>query len=153
MAYGQKNYLDRQGIPPTKYRIREIGCFLTSFSNLVRRMAHKRRNPAFLNKRFRDMKIFIDVDDGVKDDLAWNSICKYSKNFKVTRTGTSAIPPTRNSIVRIKANNGFGTHFCLVKDIVGKTVYIVDSWDGKIKKASSYGPITGWATYSYKGKG
>lgn len=152
MAYGQKNYPKTiQGING-KYTIKQIGCFLTAFSNLTLRMAKKKRSPVFLNTAFKKKKIYVDVDDGIKDDLYWGAICKYSKNFKVKATGSSAKPPSRNAIVRIKAKNQFGTHFCLVWAIVGKTVYIRDSWDGKIKKASSYGPITGWATYTYKGK-
>lgn len=147
MAYAQKNYLQAQGIPPTKYRIDQIGCFLTSFANLLTYRFGKKVDPVTLNKVFKDKRIYIDVDDGIRDDLGWQSITGYNGKIVVRKTGSTAVPPDNKSIVRIKAGNRFGTHFCLVEKIVGNTVYIVDSWDGKVKKASDYGPITGWASY------
>lgn len=145
MAYGQKNYADIQGIGG-KYRISQIGCFLTAFCNLLQRFGRP-VDPPTLNRIFRDRGIFIDVDDGIRDDLGWQSIVAYDGRVALQRSGTTAIPPHRDSIVRIKANNSFGTHFCLVDRIEGGTVYIVDSWDGAVKKSSAYGPITGWAAY------
>lgn len=144
MAYGQRIYTKTK-LGTSRYTIAQIGCFLTSFSNLILRMAHKKRSPPDLNTRFNKAHIYLG--DG---DLYWGAIAKYSPNFTVTATGGASIPPNRNAIVKLKANNGFGTHFCLVRDIVGSTVYIVDSWDGQVKKSSVYGPIIGWATYKYK---
>lgn len=146
MAYGQKNYNELQGIAPQKYRINQIGCFLVAFSNLLQRFG-KDVNPVNLNAVFRDRKIYVDVDDGVKDDLGWGSVSAYDGNVVVAQSANNAIVPSSNCIVRIKANNAFGTHFCLVDRIENGVVYIVDSWDGSIKKSSYYGPITGWAEY------
>ena len=146
MAYGQKNYNEIQGING-KYRINQIGCFLTSFSNLLERFG-KGIDPIQLNAALRDRGIYIDVDDGIRDDLGWGSISAYNGNIVVRRSGNNSAVPSRNCIVRIKANNSFGTHFCLVDRIEGSTVFIVDSWDGQVKKSSVYGPITGWAEYA-----
>lgn len=145
MAYGQKNYADIQGING-KFRINQIGCFLTSFSNLLERFG-RGVAPNHLNAVFRDRGIFIDVDDGIRDDLGWQSIVAYDGRVALQQSGSSAVPPHRNSIVRIAAGNAWGTHFCLVDRIEGSTVYVVDSWDGVVKKSSVYGPITGWAAY------
>ncbi len=160
MAYAQRDYPNTlQGMKGThtpKYTIKQIGCFLTSFANLKRRLSPISKSPKALNTEFKEKKIWIDVDDGIKDDLYWGAMTKYSKNYTVVNTGLSGVPknaagkPTKNAIVKLKAGNDFGTHFCLVKDIVGSTVYIVDSWDGKIKKSSTYGPIIGWAAYKWK---
>lgn len=145
MAYGQKNYADWQGIPPQRYRISQIGCFLTSFCNLLERFG-RGLPPNQLNNIFINRGIYIDVDDGVRDDLGWQSVVAYDGHVALQKTGTG-IPPHKNSIVRIKATNSFGTHFCLVDRIEGSTVYIVDSWDGAVKNSNVYGPITGWAAY------
>jgi len=145
MAYGQKNYNEIQGING-KYRINQIGCFITAFSNLLERFG-KGANPIQLNAAFRDRGIYIDVDDGIRDDLGWGSISAYNGNIVVSRSANNSAVPNNNCIVRIAAKNSFGTHFCLVERIDNGVVYIVDSWDGQVKPASSYGPITGWAEY------
>lgn len=153
MAYAQRDYPNTlqgmKGTRPPKYTIRQIGCFLTSFANLKKRLSKRGKSPKVLNDEFKTKGVWIDVDDGIRDDLAFSSICKYSKNYTISRTGTGK-PPSRNCIVRLKASNVFGTHFCLVYSIVGSTVYIRDSWDGKIKKSTAYGPITAWAEYKWK---
>lgn len=143
--YGQKNFLQPQGIPPTKYRIQQIGCFLTSFANLLERFG-KGINPADLNAIFRDRGIYIDVDDGVRDDLGWQSVTGYDGQIVVTSIG-SGVPPHNNSIVKFVTNtNNFGTHFCLVNDINDGT--IIDSWDGQVKSWDVYGGPVGYATYA-----
>lgn len=146
MAYGQKNYNEKQGING-RYTIREIGCYLTAFCNLLERFGMG-VDPLTLNRIFKERGIYIDVDDGIRDDLGWQSITAYNGHIVASQVNnTGAVPPNRNSIVRIKAKNQFGTHFCLVDRIEGNTVWVVDSWDGQVRKASYYGPVSGWATY------
>lgn len=155
MPYAQRNYNELQGIPPQKYRINQIGCFLTSFCNLLERFG-RGVDPITLNRIFRDRGIFIDVDDGVRDDLGYQSVTAYDGQIAVARifgvTNTNKLADNRissgNSIVRIAAGNRFGTHFCLVHDIRdGIDPLVIDSFDGAIKLASVYGPVTGWAAY------
>lgn len=149
MAHAQRTYPRTIQGYRGKYTIAQIGCFLTAFCNLSRRFGDD-ISPDKLNRKFIEKGVYIDVDDGIRDDLQFHSITKYNKSIIVQKTGTSKAPPSKNAIVRIKANNQFGTHFCLVKRIEKGVVYIVDSWDGKEKKASTYGPITAWATYGDK---
>lgn len=145
MAYGQKNYSQIQGING-KYRISQIGCFLTSFCNLLERFGMP-VDPPTLNNIFIQRGIYIDVDDGIRDDLGWQSVTAY--NGQIVTTVKSGGVTERNSIVRLAASNSFGTHFCLVDSIRPDGVYIVDSWDGQVKHHNVYGPITGWAVYTY----
>lgn len=70
MSYAQTNYLQPIGIAPTKYTIAATGCFLTAFANLLTDRFSKPIDPVGLNAVFRDRGIDIDVDDGVRDDLA-----------------------------------------------------------------------------------
>lgn len=143
MAYGQKNYLEIQGING-KYRISQIGCFLTSFCNLLERFG-KGVSPVDLNFAFKNAGVYIDVDDGIRDDLAWSSISKFNPNIVVTRTGIGA-PSSNNVIVKFSGvNNPFGTHFCLVAD--HSKGLIVDSWDGQVKHWNTYGGPKSWAEY------
>lgn len=146
MAYAQRNYNELQGING-KYRINQIGCFLTAFCNLLERFG-RGVDPLVLNRAFRDRGVYIDVDDGIRDDLGWQSIIGYDGQINVSRTGTGEIP-SNNVIVRIKAGNRFGTHFCLVQDRRdGRDPLVIDSFDGVVKPASAYGPVTGWAEYT-----
>lgn len=141
--YAQKNYLEIQGING-KYRVSQIGCFLTSFCNLLERFG-KGVSPLQLNAFMRDNGHYIDVDDGIRDDLRWDSITKYNANVKISRTGTG-IPPSNNCIVKFSGlESRFGTHFCLVADASKGT--IVDSWDGQVKHWSTYGGPKSWAEY------
>lgn len=150
MAYAQRNYPKTiQGIRG-RYTIAQIGCFVTAFCNLQRRLKTQYIAPDQFNKQLVARGIYIDIDDGIRDDLGWSSITQYNKYIQISALGSTVKPPNANAIVRIKAGNRFGTHFCLVDKIVGNTVYIVDSWDGAVKKSSVYGPITGWATYVNK---
>lgn len=145
MAYGQKNYADIQGING-KYRINQIGCLLTSFCNLLERYGMP-VDPPTLNRIFIQRGIYLDVDDGIRDDLGWQSVTAY--NGQIVTTVKSGGVTDRNSIVRLAASNSFGTHFCLVDSIRADGVYIVDSWDGAVKHHNTYGPITGWAVYTH----
>lgn len=148
MAYGQKNYNQPQGSHP-KYRINQVGCFLTSFCNLLERFG-RGVDPLTLNRICIDRNIYIDAapKDGAFDDFGYQSITAMDSQIVVEQTnGTGGIPPHANAIVRIAAKNSFGTHFCLVSHIDGNTVYVIDSWDGIVRASSYYGPITGWATY------
>ena len=141
--FGQKNYNELQGING-KYRINQIGCFLVSFCNLMERFG-KGVDPLTLNRIFRDKGIWLDVDDGIRDDLSFGSISRHDGNIVVTGTG-AGVPPHSNAIVKFTGlNNGFGTHFCLVADRNAGT--IVDSWDGKVKSWNVYGGPKSWATY------
>lgn len=152
MAFGQIHYDNIiQGIPQGKYTIAQIGCFLTAFSYLLARFGIP-YTPPRLNRLFIDKRAYIDADDGIRDDLTYNSISKIFPSVILVRTGSSAVPPSANAIVKMTARNTFGTHFSLVHSIRGKQVFIVDSWDGKVKPASAYGPIKGWATYKLKEK-
>ena len=147
MSYAQRNYNELQGIPPQKFRINQIGCFLTSFCNLLERFG-RGVDPITLNRIFRDRGVYIDVDDGVRDDLGWQSITAYDGQIGVNKIGTGPIPDN-NTIVRIAAGNRFGTHFCLVVDKRdGIDPIIIDSFDGAVKAASAYGKVTGWASYA-----
>lgn len=146
MAYAQKNYNEIQGING-KYRINQIGCFLTAFCNLLERFG-RGVDPLTLNREFRNRGAYVDIDDGIRDDLGWGSIAVYDPKIVVRRSANNGSVPSNNCIVRIKANNRFGTHFCLVHHIDGSGIYIVDSWDGGIKNVNAYGPVTGWAEYA-----
>jgi hypothetical protein len=145
MSFGQKNYNEIQGING-KYRINQIGCFLVSFSNLLERFAQP-ADPLSLNRIFRDNGIYVDVDDGIRDDLAYSSVTRANGNIVVSGTGTGK-PTSNNSIVKFnyKSGNGlFNTHFSLVHDAAAGL--IIDSWDGQIKSWNVYGGPVFWASY------
>lgn len=153
MAYAQTNYPQIQGIyAPGKrmYTIAEIGCFITSFCNLLGRKGRP-VDPLTLNNYFRDRGIYVDVDDGIRDDVGWDTITKYDPNLVVTNTG-SGVPPHSDAIVKFSYTSSrtgnFTTHFCLVNDRNAGT--ILDSWDGAVKSWNGYGGPKAWATYEYK---
>lgn len=147
MYYGQVNYPRvLQGTPPVRYTIAQIGCLLVSFCNILH-FNGRDVSPVSLNDFFRDHDVYIDSDDGILDDLYWGAVTRFYPRLIVDVVASAGIPPHTNSIVRLRSHNKFGTHFCKVSRIIGDTVYIIDSWDGKEKKSSVYGPITGWATY------
>lgn len=148
MPFAQKNYLAIQGING-KYRIDQIGCYLTSFSNLLERFGSP-ISPVDLNAIFRDRGIYIDVDDNVRDDLGWQSITAYDGQVVVSQINNSGggWPTSNDSIVRFRyqGKSGFTTHFCLVVDAANHK--IIDSYDGQVKDGQvRYGTPTGWATY------
>lgn len=145
MAYGQKNYNELQGING-KYRISQIGCFLTSFCNLLERYG-KAKSPLELNAIFRDRGIYLDVDDGIRDDLAYSSITRYDPDITIVRSGKGA-PTTNDCIVKFNYRSGgglFNTHFALVAD-ASKGI-ILDSYDGVLKNWNAYGGPIEWYEY------
>jgi hypothetical protein len=144
--YGQKNYNEIQGING-KYRINQIGCFLTSFSNLLTRFG-KDISPLDLNRVFRDRGIYIDIDDGIRDDLGWQSVTAYDGQVVMQARGSSPSSiPHANTIVKLNHKNQWGTHFCLVDRIENGVVYLVDSIDGVIRRMSDIGTFMEWASY------
>lgn len=148
MPYGQKFYLQPQGIPPTRYRLDQVGCFVTSFCNLLERLGRGAFDPATLNAIFRDNGIYIDVDDGVRDDLGWSSISQIDGNIVVTSTG-GGWPPTNEAIVKFhytSPRTGVEQdHLCLVADTNAHT--IIDSYDGQVRNPGYYGEPVAYATY------
>lgn len=142
MAYAQKDYPQIQGING-KYPISSIGCFITSFCNLEARFGVN-VDPPTINNYFINNDIYIDVDDGIRDDVGFGTISTFDHNTVVTGTG-SGVPPTANSIVKFVYSGG-KTHFCLVDDVNRGT--IVDSWDGVIKSWNVYGGPVEWASYA-----
>jgi hypothetical protein len=143
MAYGQKNYNEIQGIAG-KYRINQIGCFITAFANLLDRFGHGVGSPIEVNRILRDGNFYLDVDDGVRDDVGYSTVSKINGNIVVARTG-KGLPPSNNCIVKFTGLSGFGTHFCLVVDAAKGL--ILDSWDGVVKHWSTYNNPDEWAEY------
>lgn len=154
MAYGQKNYPQVQGING-RYKISAIGCFLTSFCNLMTLRYGRDVNPADLNDYFVQHGTYIDVDDGVRDDLGWGSVTAFDGLTHPTRVvdhgvsnQTAGWPNTNEAIVRFwyrsVSSGQMITHFCLVADAAAHT--IVDAWDGVVKQ-SPYGEPTAFAEY------
>ena len=149
MAYAQTNYPQKQGIAPQRYTIAQIGCFITSFSNIMQRFGVE-IDPGRMNSLLVQHNLYIDVDDGVRDDVGWTTIVSlFPKNIRLEAIGNGA-PSNSNSIVKFnyKSNvtGNFTTHFCLVLDARAGT--IIDSWDGRVKNWSVYGGPVSYATYS-----
>lgn len=152
MAYAQTNYSQLQGMTVSgvhpRYPISAIGCFITSFCNLEARFG-KPIAPDDLDNALAAKKLYIDVDDGVYDDVSWSTITAYDPTISVSRTG-SGLPPSSNCIVKF-IYNSFQTgrpttHFCLVNDARAGT--IIDSWDGQVKSWNAYpGGPKAWAEY------
>lgn len=142
MAFAQSKYNELQGVNG-RYRINQIGCFLVSFCNLLERFG-KPIDPLGLNREFIKHGIYIDIDDGVRDDLGWTSITRLNPNIVVTRTGGN-VPPSNNCIVKFTGLRGFGTHFSLVADAAKGL--IIDSFDGNVKSWNVYGGPKAWAEY------
>lgn len=149
MSYGQKNFLQAQGIPPTRYRIDQIGCFLVAFSNLLERFGEG-VNPITLNDYFVNHGTYVDVDDGVRDDLGWGSVSAYNGNLVVSQVGGAGWPNTNEAIVKFhfkSPRTGIEQdHFCLVADHNAST--IVDSYDGVVRAPGYYGQPVAWASYA-----
>lgn len=153
MAYAQDQYNQIQGING-KYPIKSIGCFLTAFCNLEQAFGTE-IDPPSLNDFFIARNLYIDIDDGIRDDLGWSSISLFDPLIQVTSSAdhgtsqTSGWPVTSDAIVRFyykSVQTGrMIYHFCKVANAAEHT--IVDSWDG-ITKHSPYGEPTAWATYS-----
>lgn len=154
MAYAQTNYSQLQGktvngVRP-KYPISAIGCFITSFCNLEERFGRK-IDPGTMDNELARTNLYIDVDDGVYDDVGWDTICKYDPNLSIIKIGKGT-PSDTNSIVKFSYKStrtgNFTTHFCLVADAAKGL--IIDSWDGQVKSWSAYGGPVAYATYAKK---
>jgi len=149
MAYRQTAYNQLQGIDNGKkrYTIAEIGCFITSFCNLVERFGIN-IDPPSLDNILRDRQIYIDVDDGIRDDVYWDTICKIYGDIHVTQIGTGW-PQSNNAIVKFTYKSPRSgrttTHFCLMAD--ASQQLILDPWDGAVKHSGIYGTPTGFAVY------
>lgn len=153
--YGQKNYLATQGING-RYRIDQIGCFITAFCNLLERYGVG-VDPIGINNYFVSHGTYVDVDDGVRDDVGWGTVSAFDNNIVVTRTG-AGWPSTDNAIVKFhyqsisnpRLANGQPNmidHFCLVASAANRT--IVDSWDGQVKSPGAYGQPIAFAEYTH----
>lgn len=147
--YAQTNYPQKQGIAPQRYTIAQIGCFITSFANIMERFGVK-VSPLGINTLLVSKGLYIDVDDGVRDDVGWTTIISlYPKNIRLESIGNGK-PTSNNSIVKFNyrstVTGSFTTHFCLVQDAKAGT--IIDSWDGKVKSWTVYGGPVSYATYS-----
>jgi hypothetical protein len=158
MAYAQKNYPQIQGING-RYPISKIGCFVTAYCNLFADFGIT-VDPLTLNNQLRDRGIFVDVDDGIRDDLGWNSATRYDSTIVVGTIGVAGQwPDTNQAIVKFhyqsisepwitvhgKRIANMISHFCKVAD--WRTHTIVDSWDGVVKPAGVYGAPVGYATF------
>jgi len=160
MIYAQTNYPQTQGING-KYPIHDIGCFLTSFSNLLSNRYGYNITPLDINNRFVTSNLYIDVDDGIRDDIDYGYVTYVDKTVtpvEVYRDRKDAkgnyirpsVPNSKEVIVKFAykspRNGRFSTHFCLY-DGDG---YIIDSWDGQRKKISDtwYGAPVSYARYA-----
>lgn len=149
--YSQTNYPQMQGING-RYTIHDIGCFITSFCNLEQDFGNS-VDPLTLNNFFRDNNVYIDVDDGVRDDVDWGFVQRWDVNTRVTQLGGAGWPQTNHAIVKFAYTSPRtgkpSTHFCKVHDFANQM--IVDSWDGQIKRVSDtwYGQPVAWASYEH----
>lgn len=146
--FGQEQYNDKMG--NGTFTIREIGCFVTAFSNLLAKFGEGEVAPNVLNVFLTEHNVYLaDPLDGVgvKDDLSWGSITAYDHSVSVAATGSGSWPNSDNAIIEFRFNeNGKEiTHFCLVDSVANKT--IVDSWDGQVKEPGKYGAPVAWASY------
>lgn len=143
MSYAQTNYQQKQGVKGI-YTIAQIGCFITSFCNLMERLNGSSIDPPAVNNQLIKAGAYIDVDDGVVDDVGWGTVSVIDPSIVVTGLGTG-LPTTNNSIVKF-VYDGNKTHFCLVADAAKGL--IIDSWDGRVKHWSVYGSPKAYATYA-----
>lgn len=146
MAHAQTQYPQTQGIRG-KYTIHDIGCFITGFANLLTYRFGQNVDPLTINNILRDTDRYIDVDDGIRDDVGWQHVSYINGNIVVSKIG-KGWPSSRNAILKFNYQSPrtrqFVTHFCLVEDPAAKT--IVDSWDGKVKQ-NPYGEPLEYAEY------
>lgn len=147
--FAQENYTEKVGNGP--FAIRQIGCFVDSFSNLLEKFGENGIDPNILNIYFTEHNVYLpDPLDGsgVKDDLAWGSITAYDPSITVIKTGSGSWPDSDNSIVEFRYMDAGKevTHFCCVNSVATKT--IIDSWDGQVKEPGIYGAPVAWATYA-----
>lgn len=145
MPYAQRNYSDTQGIGGI-YTIGQIGCFLTSICNVLDRNG-RGISPPELNRLLIAANAYVDVDDGIRDDLGWETIQRIFPDIGVFVNKPNQAVPSNDVIVRMDAGNVFGTHFCFVDHVENGQVFVIDSLDARVKSSNQYGPITGWARY------
>lgn len=166
--YGQKNYSQILGedqvvngkLYHPVYRIDQIGCFLTAFSNLLSRYGEA-IDPVALNAYFRDHDDYLDIGDPAKDGLAWSSVSSYDGTIssQVNNNAGGNWPNSNDAIVKFhyqsisnpwldaaRTKPNMIDHFCLVADHNAGT--IVDSWDGVTKHPGAYGAPIAYAIYS-----
>lgn len=151
MPYAQTNYSQKQGMTVNGkapvYTIAQIGCFITAFCNLLERFGSP-ISPPDIDNALAARRAYIDVDDGIFDDVGWGTVSAINGNVVVSSTGSGA-PTSNNSIVKFnyKSPNTerFTTHFALVMNAAVGT--ILDSWDGRVKHWGVYGGPIAYATY------
>jgi len=147
MAYAQINYTEELG--NGKYTIKEVGCFLTAFCNLLSEDFGEDVAPDTLNDFFKAHGTYVKDPDGALEDLAWGSVSAYDGNVHVSGSGNGA-PPSTPAIVKFvykSVQTGLQTtHFCRVAD--ASQGLITDSWDGKVKSWNVYGGPVAYATYT-----
>lgn len=156
MIYAQTNYKQPQGGgnggKPAAYTIAQIGCFITAFCNILSNRFVHDVTPIDVNNVFTSKGYYIDIDDGVKDDVGWSHITYIDSGVVVARTG-SGVPPSNNCIIKVlyrSPNTGnMITHFSAVADITKGLIW--DSWDGVTKSWNVYGGPVEWAEYTKPG--
>lgn len=142
--FAQTNYSQKQGING-KYTIAQIGCLITAFGNMLARLNNSAgMDPASINNILIARNAYIDVDDGIRDDVGWGTITNIDPSVVVTGSG-AGVPPHSQAIVKFIYSGG-KTHFALVYD-AGRGL-IIDSWDGVIKSWNVYGGPKAYATYN-----
>jgi len=148
MAYGQINYPQSMGTGSSVDTIADVGCFLTSFCNLLERFGDPIDPPTLNNYFTQHGNYMIDPVTKNKDNLGWGSISAFNGNVVSTGVGGAGWPPSNDAIVKFvyksKRSGNTITHFCLVVDRNAGT--ILDSWDGQVK-ATPYGQPVAWSTY------
>jgi hypothetical protein len=146
--FGQKNYLAIQGIGG-KYRIDQIGCFLTTISNWLERRG-RGINPVDLNAQFIANGTYCDIDDGIRDDLGPYAF--HAADAASNCSGwINGIADTNDAIIEFyyqsithpwlddaRTKPNLITHYCLVANAAAHT--FIDSWDGVVKN---------WDTINY----
>jgi hypothetical protein len=167
-TYGQKFYSEKigggNGGGEARYTIAQIGCFLTSFCNLLARYGEPIAPPD-LNALFIKRHVFSDMDDGVKDDLGYGAVSAKDPSVVIAGRG-KGWPKSNDAIVKFRYQSvshpwlfineqgkqrkiaNIMTHFSLVAD--AKRHMIIDSWDGATKKVEQtpYGQPIEWVAYS-----
>lgn len=146
-TYAQKNYLQPIGIDPgngkKRYRIDQVGCLLVAFCNVLEALGQG-IDPIGLNANFRDRGIYIDLGDGIRDELGWGSITQANGNIVGVQRGFNSWPQSNDAVVRFEYGNDL-VHFSKVADWTQKK--ILDSWDG-VTKLSPYGQPKEWMIYA-----
>lgn len=152
--YAQQNYGQKLG--SGDLTISEAGCLLTSFSNLLSYYGEG-IDPVALNNYFVQTDTYIyNAGDHGSDDLAWGSVSKYDGNVVVHDVGNGGVPSSLPAIVKFHYNSVHSgqpiDHFCYVDHVENDQIFIIDSWDGRLKGPGAYESIyhtpVAWATYT-----